>query len=110
MKIVMLEMAKLPRDKRERVIRLCAEGKCLKCEEKPQQARGRCAGCLNEVYGPLRWMKSALDKAKFLHRFIRQGTLLEPYEKTYPKLKRQQQAPSMTSDPTVPYQSTTKTA
>lgn len=79
--LVMIEIAKLPKERRERVIRLCDQNLCLCCERRKQHARGRCSTCLNEFYGPLRFL-SPIDAAKLEAKCIRAGTILTRYDRS----------------------------
>jgi hypothetical protein len=53
----------------------------LCCEKNPQHSRGRCSGCLNELYGPAKYI-GPLEAAKIEAAMIRKGTLLPRYDKS----------------------------
>jgi hypothetical protein len=94
--LVMIEIAKLRKPVRERVIDLCNRNLCLKCESKPQHACGRCPGCLNEVYQAAKYL-SPLDQAKRVAKMITAGTLLGAWDKTY-KPRRAKVVKAKTTD------------
>jgi hypothetical protein len=79
--LVMIEIAKLPKKLRERVIGLCNQNLCLCCEQNPQHSRGRCSGCLNQLYGPAKYL-GPLEAAKIEAAMIRKGTLMARYDKS----------------------------
>jgi hypothetical protein len=79
--LVMIEIAKLPKKTREKVIGLCNQNLCLRCEKNPQHARGRCSGCLNELYLPAKYL-GPLEAAKIEAAMIRKGTLMPRYDKS----------------------------
>lgn len=80
--LVMIEIAKLRKPVRERVIELCSKNLCLCCEQKPQHARGRCTGCLNEVYQGAKYLPP-LEQAKRVSKWITAGTLLGAWDKSH---------------------------
>ncbi len=84
---VMIEMAKLSKDKRERIERLLSQDLCICCECKKPRARGRCQSCLNLIYLPKRFgdmVKAAAAEAAA----IRAGTLLALHDRTFKALRR----------------------
>lgn len=60
---------------------LCNQNLCLRCEKNPQHARGRCSGCLNELYLPAKYL-GPLEAAKIEAAMIRKGTLMPRYDKS----------------------------
>lgn len=97
---VMIEMAKLSKEKRARVERLLGQGLCCRCETRKEVARWECTVCLNELYN-IKKFGDPIKAAKFEARLIREGKLGPTYDKTFTKIKvkRIKPAPSVVVDP-----------
>lgn len=83
----MLDMAKLSKEKRERIERLLKADLCICCESKQPRARGRCQTCLNLIYLPKRHGGDPVKVLKEEQKALRAGTLLPLYDKTFSALK-----------------------
>ena len=94
--LVMIEIAKMRKPVRERVIDLCNRNLCLKCEAKPQHSCGRCPGCLNEVYQAAKYL-SPLEQLERVRKMIATGTLLKAWDNTY-KPRRAKKAKTTPTD------------
>ena len=82
---VMIEMAKLSKEKRERNAALLAKGLCCRCEKRKATARWECAVCLGELYNKHKY-GDPVEAAEFENKLIRQGKLASRYDKTFTHL------------------------
>ncbi len=84
---IMLEMAKLSKEKRERIERLLSQNKCICCEKKPPRARGRCQTCLDLIYLPKRF-GNMVEAIKLENKAVREGTMLGLYDKVFKHIRK----------------------
>ena len=84
---VMIEMAKLSKEKRDRIVRLTALDLCIDCECKKQAARGNCQACLNVLYSKKKY-GDPMEAAEYENKKTRQGRLLPVYDKRFSEKKK----------------------
>ena len=90
---VMIEMAKLSKEKRERVGSLLSQGLCCRCEKGKEVARWECSTCLAELYNMQKY-GDPVKAAEFENKLIRQGKLAPRYDKTFSHLKVKRPRPA----------------
>lgn len=83
---VMIDMAKLSKEKRDRIGKLDAQGLCINCECKPQHSRKNCQSCLQVLYAKKKY-GDPIKAAQYESSLIRQGRLMPIYDKSFVKRK-----------------------
>lgn len=90
---VMIEMAKLSKEKRDRNASLLSRGLCCRCEKGKEVARWECASCLAELYNKQKY-GDPMEAAEFENKLIRKGHLAPAYDKTFSHLKIKRPKPA----------------
>jgi hypothetical protein len=83
---VMIDMAKLSKEKRERIERLLSQGLCCDCEKGKAHSRWDCQTCLDKLYAIQKY-GDPIEAVKYEQAKIRQGKMAPRYDKTYSHLK-----------------------
>lgn len=84
---VMIEMAKLSKEKRDRINRLLKQDLCIDCEHGIPSARGNCQACLGKLYS-IKKYSDPIKAAKYESGKLRNGRLLPIYDKSFTLAKR----------------------
>ena len=96
--LVVIQIAKLRKPVRERVIDLCNRNLCLLCEQNDQHARGRCSTCLNDLYQAAKYL-DPLVAGKREGEAIAAGTLLTAWDKSMKPKRARRRRQSVIVEP-----------